>query len=74
MSDSVISRKLQSSLVVLMTVLTFSVGLIVPSVESGVDAATANYPPYFKKLEKGLFYPAYLERDSAHHQAAGALR
>lgn len=65
MSDSVISRKLQSSLVVLMTVLTFSVGLIVPSVESGVDAATANYPPYFKKLEKGLFYPAYLERDSA---------
>ena len=28
-------------------------------------AASVNYPPYYRKLEQGLFYPAFLERDSA---------
>ncbi|MDG2094398.1 MAG: hypothetical protein P8J89_03925 [Phycisphaerales bacterium] len=65
MTDSLHSIKFRCGLAVLMTALSFAMGLILPSVDSTVEAAPRQYPPYFQKLEKGLFYPSYLGRDSA---------
>ena len=42
-----------------------AIGTMVPSLDSTVQAAPAAYPPYFQKLQRGLFYPAYLQRDAA---------
>ncbi len=41
-----------------------AVASMVPSLDTRVCAGSRAYPPYFQKLEKGLFYPSYLERDS----------
>ncbi|MBG84300.1 MAG: hypothetical protein CMJ40_07135 [Phycisphaerae bacterium] len=42
-----------------------AIGSMVPLLDSTVQAAPGAYPPYFQKLERGLFYPAYLQRDAA---------